>query len=316
MDLTRASAYHGPGWRPREASQAEETRRLGWGSNSEYRRLKAVVLCVPGRELETIADPDRIQHLARVHYEQLERNFADLRAVYRKYGVEILEISEMFPKASQHYNLMYARDAFFATPEGAVIARMASEVRAGEEKFSTAALAVRSVPIRMSVGGDGFFEGADALWVNPSTVICGVGRRTNRQGAEQLEQVLSTMGVRVATFAVPPSIQHLLGMVQIVDKDLAFVRQEKAPVALSAFLREQGLRVVEIAESDEVSSRQAFNVVTLAPRMILMPAGNERTKKIFLDQGIETVEEIDISEILKGAGGIACATGILAREQE
>ena len=35
------------------------------------------------------------------------------------------------------------------------------------------------VPIALTVGGRGTFEGADCLWANPNTVFCGIGKRTN-----------------------------------------------------------------------------------------------------------------------------------------
>lgn len=45
------------------------------------------------------------------------------------------------------------------TSTGAVIARMASHSRAGEERYSAAALAANGVPIIHSVHGDGLFKG-------------------------------------------------------------------------------------------------------------------------------------------------------------
>jgi hypothetical protein len=45
-----------------------------------------------------------------------------------------------------------------------------------------------------------------------------------------------------------------------------------------------------------------------------MPAGCPETRRTFEDAGIEVAGEIRITELLQGAGGLACATGILARE--
>jgi N-dimethylarginine dimethylaminohydrolase len=55
-----------------------------------------------------------------------------------------------------------------------------------------------------------------------------------------------------------------------------------------------------------------MNFVTLAPRHLLMPAGCPRTRARYEARGIR-VEEVDVSEYLLAAGGIGCATGVLAR---
>jgi len=320
MDLKDAAAYHGAGWQARAMTLADEIQRGEiWAPmtvNSEWAPLKAVMLFTPGREIENIGDPDQVQHLAPIEHARLDENLRSLRAIYEKHGVSVYDVSELilFPEVRQQFNLMYMRDAFFATAEGAVIARMASRVRAGEEKFTGAALATLGVPIRMTIGGSGTFEGADALWINPRTVLCGVGKRTNHSGFVQLKALLAAMDVQVHQVVVPDSIQHLLGIVQIVDRDLVFVRAEHASHALTAFFRANDYQVVEVPETQEIAERQAFNIVTLGPRKILMPSGCPEQKEFFLNHGVAEVEECHITELIKGAGGIACATGILSRE--
>ena len=73
----------------------------------------------------------------------------------------------------------------FMTPEGALLARPASTARAGEERRVARRLAELSVPIILSIGGSGTFEGADAMWVGSDTVILGRGLRTNDAGPGQ-----------------------------------------------------------------------------------------------------------------------------------
>ncbi|MCB0021273.1 MAG: hypothetical protein KDE09_25930, partial [Anaerolineales bacterium] len=62
------AAYGGPGWKQRERSLAEEMGQV-WGrggQNSEYARLRHVVLHRPGDELGDTSDPNELQMLAEI----------------------------------------------------------------------------------------------------------------------------------------------------------------------------------------------------------------------------------------------------------
>ena len=132
------SAYQGRGWRPRTARLADELARADAPRvNSEYKRLKAVLLYCPGRELAAVKDPNAVQHIARIDPLKISREYRALAAAFVKCGVEVRMIKAELPGRKNKldkYNLMYVRDLFVNTMEGAVVARMASSVRAGEEK--------------------------------------------------------------------------------------------------------------------------------------------------------------------------------------
>ena len=63
----------------------------------------------------------------------------------------------------------------------------------------------------------------------------------------------------------------------------------------------------------DVYKRQALNFVTVAPRHILMPAGNPLTQEFYEFLGI-TCHTVEMDEIIKAAGAIGCLTGIVERE--
>lgn len=309
MNMNEFAAYGGPGWRPRPLSLEAERQVF-----SEHGPLKEVLLFKPGSELAAIRNPDRVQHLGRIRPAKIEREFDDLCDLYRKLGIRVHFVDrDAFPGPLELFNLMYVRDLFFNTKEGAVVARMGSVVRAGEEKYAALALARLAVPIGRTIGGSGLFEGADALWLNGKTVLCGLGRRTNVAGLQQLEDFLALQGVRCLPIKLPEGVQHLLGILQIVDKDLALIRVKKAPRALMTLLSRQGIRLVEVPESAEVIERQGMNVVTVAPRTIVMPSGCPKLRRLYGSSGIEIAGEAEITELCKGAGGLACATGIVSR---
>ncbi len=309
------SAYQGAGWQARTESMPAELAKLDAPrQNSEYRRLREVLLCVPGRELLGVRDPNAVQHLARIDLKALRREYAALKAAFRREGVMVRLLGGRRQRLGRGpaYNLMYVRDLFFNTMEGAVVARMASLVRAGEELLAVPALAELGVPVNKTVSGEGLFEGADALWLDPGTVLCGVGNRTNEEGFRQLRLVLAAQGVETIKVPMPGGVQHLLGLLQIVDKDLALLRVEKAPAALRRLLRSRGVDTVPVREGDEVR-RQGMNVVTVAPRRVIMPSGCPGLKKLYLSAGLAVAAEVEIGQLINGGGGIACATGIISR---
>jgi N-dimethylarginine dimethylaminohydrolase len=210
-------------------------------------------------------------------------------------------------------NLLFARDLFLMTPEGAIVSRMASEVRAGEERFAALALAANGIPILATIRGTATFEGADALWLNRDTVLVGWGRRTNRDGLRQVAHVLAGLGARTVPLALPRGCQHLLGVVNFVARDLAVVREGRAPDVLYTLLADHAIRALTLPASPEVDEKGGASFVTLGPRHILMPAGCLQTRRQLEREGI-TCDEVNISEYLKAAGGLACLTGILWRD--
>jgi arginine deiminase len=321
-ELLKYSAYHGSGWNPRDRDLGAELNEENgiWSSmrvNSEYKPLKAVLLYCPGPEVDDVLNPDSVQHIARINPEEIRRQYKQLEEAFRANGVAVHYIRPDALKPGgrlDKYNLMFARDLFFNTKEGAVIARMASTIRAGEEKYAALALAQAAIPINKTIGNYGLFEGADALWINPKTVICGLGKRTNHDGIQQVSGVLKAQGVETLTVELPAATQHLLGILHIVDEKMALVRTQIASKELIDILRREGISIIDIAETEEVLVRQGMNVVTVKPRSIIMPANCPELKRLYENAGITVVATVDISQILNGAGGLACATGILARE--
>ncbi len=316
----RAAAYGGPGWRARAKTLGEELRggRI-WAPlscDSEFGRLLAVLLHLPGPELDGVKNPDAVQHLARVDRRALARELTALERALKRRGALAARMPRRvgnLPGAPPP-NLLFARDLFFSTREGAVIARMGSRVRAGEEKFACAALAGLGAPILRTISGRGLFEGADALWLDRQTVLCGLGRRTNAEGLRQLAEALRPQGARVVPVRLPEGVQHLLGLLQIVDARLALARVSLLPRETLRLLAARGLRVVAVPENEEVVERQGMNLVTLSPGTVLMPDDCPGLRGLYARAGIRVAAQLRVRELRKGAGGLACAVGVISRE--
>lgn len=307
-----SAAYGGEGWQPRTRSLREEMGSV-WGSfgmDSEWARLKAVMLYRPGAELEASADPESVQFEEAVDYDLARVQHDGIAQAYRDVGVTVHHLA--VPGGGQP-NQMFMADLMFMTPEGVILARPASVVRAGEERRAARKLAELGIPIVRSVSGTATFEGADALWLDPQTVILGRGLRTNAAGAVQIRSMLAEMGVAVVQVDLPFGAMHLMGMLRIVDRDLATAWPTRLVVGAVEALRERGYHVAFLPDEHEANQRSAHNYVTVGPREILMSANCPMTQAFYERHGI-TCHTVDVSELRKAAGAVGCLSGILQRE--
>lgn len=312
VNNTLKAAYGGRGWSPRTAALRQEIGQV-WGAcgvESEWARLKAVLLHGPGAELEELADPNEAQMLAPVDPTRIRQQHDALAQAYQDAGVAVHYVE---PDGTPPPNLMFVADLMFMTPEGAILGRPASTVRAGEERFVAQRLASLGIPILRSVRGRGTFEGADAAWIDPETVLLATGLRTNTEGAVQVTSLLHEMGVEVILVGLPYGAMHLMGQLRFADRDLAIGWPGRVPYAAVEALRARGYTVLLLPSEEEAVRGFALNFVTLGPRRILMAEGNPITQAFYQDAGI-ICHIVEVDELLKAAGGIGCLTGILERE--
>ena len=306
------SAYGGAGWSPREANLRAEIGGV-WaacGIDSEWQRLRAVMLHRPGDELAASEDPDSVQMLDVIDVSRATAEHDALAAAFRSEGVAVHYVD---PPGAAPPNQMFCADLVFMTPGGAILARPASTVRAGEERHVARRLADIGIPILRSLQGTGTFEGADAMWLTPSRVVIGIGLRTNREGAEQVATTLAETGVESLIVDMPYGTMHLMGMLRFADADLAIAWPRRTPHALVIALRESGYEVAFLPERGDHEMNRGMNFVTLGPRRIMLEAGYPAIQDFYESHGITCVT-VEARELVKAAGGFGCLTGVLERE--
>ncbi|MFF8035480.1 MULTISPECIES: dimethylarginine dimethylaminohydrolase family protein [unclassified Streptomyces] len=303
----------GPGWIPRTATHEEEVRAgERWtrcGYRSEWAPLREVLLARPHTGIASVTDPAAQLMRAPVDPGRMREQFAALTETYRAQGVRV-HVFEPPPTAGP--NIVFARDLFLATPQGAVLARCASAQRAGEERHAAAALAALGVPLLRIMTGGAVFEGADALWVDGRTVLVGRGLRTDRAGAATVREVLRDQGADTVEVPVGSGAQHLLGSVVFVDRGRAVVHTAALSAQARAELVRRDYELLELPPDDEVVRRRSMNLVTLGPGRVLMPAGCPVTRRRLEGAGLEVLTA-EVGEYVKAAGALGCLTGILRR---
>jgi arginine deiminase len=313
-DMATPAAYGGAGWSPRVDPLRREIGGL-WGAcgvTTEWSPLRAVMLHRPGDEIGSKKDANAAQMLSSL---DVPRAQAQHDAIADAYGDAGVTVHYVEPCETPPPNMMFVADLMFMTPEGAILGRPASTIRAGEERWIARRLADLGVPILRSVRGSGTFEGADAAWIDPETVLLATGLRTNAEGAAQVTSTLNELGVAVVPVGLPYGAMHLMGTLRFPDRKLAIARPGRVPFAAVEALRARGYTVLFTPNQREVHERSALNFVTLAPRWILMVAGNPVTQAFYEEAGIRCVT-VQVDELIKAAGAIGCLTGVLERDSD
>lgn len=305
----------GERWFPAETSFSEEIKDLwgNWYCDSEVGTLRSVLMHRPGIEIEGITEENfaDFRFRAPINPVRARRQQDALADLYRSFGVQVHYVED---QRADKPNAMFMRDLLFMTPEGAIIGRPAMPARRGEEKAVSRTLASLGVPIIKTINGDGYFEGASAMWINRETVVIGTGSRTNESGALQVERELINIGVKnIIRTQIPYGSIHLDGYMNMIDSNKLVIFPWHTTYDCMKQLLDLGIELIELPYIDELKQGMSLNFVALAPGKIVMPTGNEQSKSLFIEHGIEVIE-IEMDEIMNGWGAIHCMTAFLNRD--
>ena len=172
------------------------------------------------------------------------------------------------------------------------------------------------VPILGFVDGNATAEAGDMIWLDPQTLLVGRGFRTNQAGIDRLSELLGPLNVSVIAVPLPywsgpEDVLHLMSLVSLLDVNLAVVYRRLLPVPLFELLQDRGIALVDVPEEEYMTL--ACNVLAVAPRRLVMVAGNPVTRSRLEAAGC-AVWEFEGDEIcIPGAGGPTCLTRPLLR---
>ena len=284
-----------------------------YGGHSMHRPLKRVMVRRP-TEAFAVDDIEAWNYVSRPDLAIAQQEHDDLVKLLKDDGIEVSYHDADLP---EHADSIFVYDPVWVTDRGTIVLSLGKTLREGEEQPLARALEALDVPILGRLTGDARADGGDLLWLGPKTLVAGQGFRTNRQGAEQLRELLAPMGVEVLTaelpyFMGPNACLHLLSLISIVDDDLAVVYPPLFPVPLWKLLQERGFRTVEVPESEFMT--MAPNVLATAPGRCVMIEGNPITQERLTAAGcdVRTYRGYELS--LKAEGGPTCLTRPVLRQ--
>lgn len=223
---------------------------------------------------------------------------------------------EVAAAADNMVDATYVRDPGMVTGRGAVLFQMAKPARAEEPPLLGTALEAAGVPVVAELSAAARADGGDIIWLDERTLLVGRSYRTNAAGVHQLREILAAEDVVVASADMPHDrgpehVLHLMSIISPVADDLAVVYPPLAPVPLMEELAARGVRIVPVPASEYET--MACNILAVRPGVVVMLAGNPRTRAALEAKGCE-VHVYAGSEIsLKGDGGPTCLTAPILR---
>jgi N-dimethylarginine dimethylaminohydrolase len=211
---------------------------------------------------------------------------------------------------------VYLHDPMTMTPFGAILYQMRKPVRVPEPAARRAAHDRLGVPVLGELTGGAFSDGGDKVWLDERTFVIGRSYRTTQRAVDQVRALLEPHGVTVVSVDLPhhlgpESVLHLMSVVSPLDHDLAAVYEPLAPVSLLELLDERGIERITVDDDEFLT--QGANILAVAPRRVVLAAGNDKVHRALDAAGVE-VHVFDGSEVaVKGDGGPTCLTQPLLR---
>jgi N-dimethylarginine dimethylaminohydrolase len=287
------------------------TREPGtWGADSEYGRLREVLLCPPDnfRWLPTSAiSKATLASGATFDPAMARAQHAELVAAYEQAGVQVRFLE---PDPALPYQV-FARDSSTMTPFGAVVLQLAQQWRRGEYAPVIRFYQEADIPIwRMITAGA--IEGGDVTIVEPGTLLIGNGEeRTQIQAAEQLAEWMRGEGWEVRIEPIPGQFVHIDVLVSILAPKLAAVCTEAASGGLVRWLRDKGFEILDVPVAD--AFRLGVNAMSLGDDRVISTRHSERLNDAMRAHGLEVLDP-DLSAFTMGGGGAHCLAQALHRD--
>jgi N-dimethylarginine dimethylaminohydrolase len=282
-----------------------------WGVDSEYGRLRDVLLCPPDnfrwRETSVITR-STLASGRRFEPESARTQHAEMVSIYEEAGVRVHHLD---PDPSLPYQV-FARDSSAMTAEGAIVTQPAQPWRRGEYAPVIRFCERAGIPIRGMITA-GSLEGGDVIVVEPGRLLIGNGEeRTDEAAARQLAGWVEADGWEVRIEPIPSHFVHIDVLVSILAPKLAAVCVEAASTGLVRWLRELGFELLGVPVEDAFTL--GVNVISLGDDRVISARHSEELNARMRSRGLQ-VEEAELEMFTLGGGGAHCLAQALRRDR-
>ena len=287
------------------------TADVPFGVRSATAPLRDVLVKPPGPAFGRAWDDPAHGFLRPVDLGRAQREHARLVETLGDLGVRVHLLDD--PREDDP-DLVYVFDPLLVVAEGAVPLRPGKPNRAAEPDVLAGWCRDHGIPIAGRIEPPGTLEAGDTVWLRDELLVIGRTLRTNDAGARQLAGIV---GGDVRIVDVPywkgaAELVHLMSVISPVADDLAVVFLPLLPAGLYEWLRELGIRLVEVPD-DEYATLGA-NVLAVRPGVVVVADGNLVTRRALEAAGVE-VHAVPLGEVGEnGSGGVTCLTRPIRRQ--
>jgi N-dimethylarginine dimethylaminohydrolase len=287
------------------------------GGQSDVGKLRRVAVKHARDAFESGAALDRqwrdLGYVSRPDFAAATAEYDRFLALVERAGVDVTRLP---PDGTTGLDSLYVRDASIVCDRGLILCNMGKRQRRSEPVAQEAALGA-GIAVHGRITGAGTLEGGDVCWLDERTLAVGRGYRTNEEGIRQLRNLLrdcvdEVIAVPLPHWQGPEDVFHLMSIVSPVARDLWLVYAPLLPVPFREALIARGIELIEVPGPE--LETLGCNVLAVAPREVLMVAGNPETRARLERVGV-VVQEFAGQEICcKGGGGPTCLTRPLVRD--
>lgn len=289
---------------------AHSERLTEWGVNSEYGRLRDVLLGPPDNFHWLPTSSISKATLRRGHKFDKQLAMRQHREMVQAYEDAGVCVHVLQPDPNLPYQV-YTRDSSFMTPYGAVITQMAQWWRRGEYASVIRFYHEAGIPIYDMVTA-GSFEGGDFDIIEPECVLIGYcGERTQEQSARQVGEWFQAEGWEVRLIDIAEHYVHIDLMVCMLAEKLAAVCLETTDPEIVKWLKSRQIEIVPVGFQDTMAL--GCNVMAIGDDKIVSTAMSKELNANLRARGFE-VYDPDVSMFTMGGGGVHCMAQPLRRD--
>ncbi len=270
---------------------------------SEYDVLKRVILCQPQYMSIREVINETQEHFKNegIHIERALEQHSELVKTLKENGIEVI----LLPYHKKYPEQVFTRDIGFTLGQTIFVAKMATDVREGEENVLKQWLEDEEISYYNLA--EERIEGGDVV-IDRDTIYVGLSNRTDQKAAEQLQRLLNQFNVIPIPFK--EKYLHLDCVFNVVSSEVALI-YPNALTKKSIDLFASRYDLIEVSEEEQF--QLGTNVFSLGNKRVLSLPVNKNVNKQLRTRGFQVIE-VDITEIIKSGGSFRCCTLPILRE--
>jgi N-dimethylarginine dimethylaminohydrolase len=264
---------------------------------NEYDTLKRVILCQPQYMTirEVINETQKEFKDEGIHIKRALEQHREFVRTLEANGIEVV----LLPYHKKYPEQVFTRDIGFTLGQTIFVAKMAHDVRIGEEDVLKQWLDDEEMSY-YNLAEDRI-EGGDVI-IDGETIYVGLSNRTHLEAVEHLQGLLIQYDVKAIPFK--EKYLHLDCVFNVISPDTALIYRP-ALTEEDIDLFSSRYQLIEVSEDEQFTL--GTNVLCIGNKKILSLPINKQVNQNLRNRGFEVIE-VDISEIIKSGGSFRCCT--------
>jgi N-dimethylarginine dimethylaminohydrolase len=272
---------------------------------SEYDTLKRVILCQPQYMTirEVINETQEHFKDEGIHIERALLQHGEFVKTLQDHGIEV----SLLPYHKKYPEQVFTRDIGFTLGQTIFVAKMATDVRGGEEDVLKQWL--EDEEISYYYLAEERIEGGDVV-IDQETIYVGLSNRTDMKAVEQLQRLLNQFNVIAIPFK--EKYLHLDCVFNVVSPEVALIYPNALTKKDIGFFASR-YELIEVSKEEQF--QLGTNVLSIGNKRLFSLPVNKNVNTQLRNRGFEVIE-VDITEIIKSGGSFRCCTLPILRKHD